>query len=245
MNKRASKWLKYGFMKKSGRIAAHLPETKLFSRIAFLQMLDKYGQIIVKPVLGSRGARVKMITALGRDVYEFHLENHKTVIRGKDAIYEHVKRHVQESGRRHLVQRRIKLATVRRRPFDMRVVVQRRTASGRWRVTGKLAKIAGEGYIVTNITRSGGEVMRLTEAIRRSSLGGRPAGTLTREVKRVALLSAQRLGKLYRGHRIFGLDMGFDKRGKVWVIEANLRPMMSHFKKLGDPKMYRRIRSYQ
>jgi len=244
MKKRASKWLKYRFMVKSNRVASHLPKTMLFSRSAFWYMLGKYGQIIVKPTLSSRGARVKMITALGNGAYEFHLENVKTVFHSKESLYAYVRNKVKSSKREHLVQRRIKLATINSRPFDMRVIVQRRTSASPWHVTGRLAKVAGKGYIVTNISRSKGSVMHLKSAILRSSLA-KSANTLVDEVNRVALLSANRLSKLYPGHRIFGFDMGVDKNGRVWVIEANLKPLMSHFHKLGDYEMYRRILSFK
>lgn len=245
MKKRASKWLKYKFMIKSNRVASHLPKTVLFTKSAFWHMLNKYGQIIVKPVLGSRGARVKMITALNNKTYEFHLENKKTIFTSKESLYAYVLDQVKDSKREHLVQQRINLAMIDDRPFDMRVVVQRKTPDSSWQVTGMLAKVAGQGYIVTNITRSKGKVMHIRSAIRRSSLNAKSASDLENEINHVALLSANRLGKLYPDHRIFGFDMGFDKKGHIWIIEANLKPQMSHFHKLGDEQMYRNIMSFK
>lgn len=232
-------------MMKSSRVTPHLPETKLFKKSSFWHMLNKYGQVIVKPVLGSRGARVKMITALGNGTYQFHLENSKTDFHSKEDLYAFVLNHIRRSGREHLIQRRINLATINSRPFDVRAIVQRKKTASPWQVTGLVAKVAGEGYIVTNITRSKGTVMHLRSAIRRSSLNARSSDALNKKIKRVALLSANHLGKLYFGHRIFGLDMGLDKKGRVWVIEANLKPLLSHFRKLGNQKMYRRIMSFK
>jgi D-alanine-D-alanine ligase-like ATP-grasp enzyme len=131
------------------------------------------------------------------------------------------------------------------RPFDIRVVVQRRRHSGRWKVTGKVAKVAGNGYIVTNISRSKGTVLPVKTAISKSSLGGLSADSLLSRIKRVAILAAERLRKIYPDQRIYGMDIGLDHRGDVWIIEANRRPILSHFLKLKDKTMYRRIQAYK
>jgi D-alanine-D-alanine ligase-like ATP-grasp enzyme len=67
------------------------------------------------------------------------------------------------------------------------------------------------------------------------------------EISRVALLTAQKLSgsKYYKNQLIYGFDMGLDRNGRVWVIEANLKPMLSHFRKLADKSMYRRILEYK
>jgi len=46
------------------------------------------------------------------------------------------------------------------------------------------------------------------------------------------------------GGVIVGFDMGVDKSGNVWMIEANPKPALSLFKRLKDPSMYRQIVSY-
>nr|WP_275983936.1 YheC/YheD family protein [Paenibacillus hamazuiensis] len=236
-----NKWRKYVYMKSFAALAPHLPNTRLMSKDALWQMVGKYGYAIVKPANGSRGRGVIQVAALRNGGYELHYENRKTRVGDFERVYAYIRRIVGSSS--YLVQWRVPRATVNGRPFDLRVVVQRRRNSNSWNVTGKLAKVAGKGYIVSNITRSKGRVLPVHAAIRRSTII-RKQGADAR-VHRVALLSAHKLGKMYPGHRIFGLDVGLDRSGHVWIIEANLFPSMSHFLKLGDKTMIQRIRAFR
>ncbi|WP_010502880.1 YheC/YheD family protein [Paenibacillus elgii] len=236
-----NKWAKYSFMKRYASLVPYLPEMRQFSNDTLWQMVDKYGYAIVKPAYGSRGRGVIQITSLKDNRYELHYENRKKIMKNKNQAYAYIRQIAGSS--LYLVQWRVPRATVNGRPFDLRVVIQRHKNSGRWTVTGKLAKVTGKGYIVSNITRSKGNVLPVNVAIRRSSIT-RKHGVVDR-VNRVALLSANTLGKRYTGHRIFGLDMGLDHKGHVWIIEANLAPSISHFLKLGNKTMIRRIRAYK
>lgn len=238
-----NKWLKYKFMKTSGRLSPYVPETRIMTRNALWHLVRKYGHVIVKPVKGSRGVGVIQVSSIGHDKYALHYENRKFSIHGKKRTYEFLKRLSRHGS--NVVQRRISRATIKGRPFDMRVIVQRKRKSDKWRVTAQIAKVAGKGYIVSNITRSKGTLLPVKTAIQKSSIKHLPATTLQSNIRRVALLSARRLGAFFKGHRIYGLDMGLDHRGRVWIIEANLYPFMSHFRNLKDKTMYRRIMAYK
>jgi hypothetical protein len=145
-------------------------------------------------------------------------------------------------GRQHIVQRKITLAKVNGRPFDVRVMIQKKKKSD-WSVTGKLAKIAGPGYIITNVARSKGRVVPLSTAIHQSNIHGASSGRIERRIHQIALKSVHRLQKYYRIQTV-GLDIGIDTKGKVWIIEANFTPNIFLFKRLKDKSMYRRILSY-
>ncbi|WP_391563884.1 YheC/YheD family protein [Paenibacillus cremeus] len=41
--------------------------------------------------------------------------------------------------------------------------------------------------------------------------------------------------------RFEGLDIGLDNKGRIWIIEANLKPNIFPFLLLKDKTMYRRI----
>ncbi|MGG1659194.1 YheC/YheD family protein [Brevibacillus sp. NRS-1366] len=238
-----NKWSKYLILKRSEQLAPYLPNTKRLTRSAFWKFIEKYDHVILKPVHGSGGKGVIQVSSLGNRRCDVHREKTKKTIRGKKQTYSYVKRKIGSSD--YMVQRRIHLATVHNRPFDMRIIVQRRRNSGVWTVTAKVAKVAGKGYIVTNNTRSKGTILHVKTALRRSSLNGHSPQRLLYDVKRIALLSAKRLSAFFPRHRIYGMDMGLDENGRVWVIETNHYPAMSHFRKLGDKAMCRRILAYK
>ncbi len=238
-----NKWSKYLFLKRSKQLAPYLPKTQRLTRSTFWEFIKKYHQVILKPVHGSGGYGVIQVSSLGNHYYEVHREKTKITIKGIKQTYYYVKRKIGSSD--YMVQRRIPLATVNNRPFDMRIIVQRRRNSGVWTITAKVAKVAGKGYIVTNNTRSKGMLLHVESALRRSSLKGHSHLTLLSNIERIALLSAKRLSSLFPRHRIYGLDMGLDENGRVWIIETNHYPAMSHFRKLGDKDMCRRIWAYK
>lgn len=182
-----------------------------------------------------------MISNLGKSSYRVQRGAKRRTTRGKKETYRYLRRKITT---RYLVQRGISLARINGRPFDVRVMVQRRSGS-HWVVTGMLAKVAGRGYIITNIKRSGWRVLPLRTAIRRASIRGSSTDAIIARLHRIALLAAKRLTTYYTHQRVFGLDMGVDANGKVWIIEANLRPDLSLFLKLPDKQMYRTIVSYQ
>lgn len=232
---------KHRIMRLSSAVSQALPETHMMSLGAFWQMLGKYGKVIVKPS-GSYGGRgVIQIIHNGKGKYEVHFENVVRHFNGKPALGSFIRGRALSGC---IVQRRIALARVDGRPFDMRVMIQRKNLGAAWTVTGKLAKVAGKGFIVTNIKRSHGRVITVESAIARAKLSASKASLLGK-IDSIALQTANHLGQHYRGLRTIGLDMGIDRSGKVWIIEANFFPMLSLFNYLRDKTMYRRIRAYK
>lgn len=214
-----------------------MPETLSMTKSNFRSLLAAYGKVIAKPSRGSGGVGVISIASKGRRTYKVHYGTRKKTINGLSPAYAHIKR--KAKGASYIVQRKIALARVNGRPFDARVMLQRRKRTG-WKVTGKLAKLAGAGYIITNIARSKGKVVPLSTAIRKSNIRGSSVGRIHRRMNRIARKAAKQLRRYYR-IRMLGLDAGVDRKGKVWIIEANFTPAKSLFLKLKDKSMYRRI----
>ncbi|MDO7905617.1 YheC/YheD family protein [Paenibacillus sp. JX-17] len=234
---------KHRFMEGSSRLSAHLPKTRRFAFKHFDKLLRQYGAVVVKPIGGSRGRNVFQVSYTGNQVYQLQLDDQKTRIHGRREAYRYIKQQI--GSRKYMVQRLISRATVKGRPFDMRIIVQRKKRSSRWKVTARLAKIAGEGYIVSNLTRSHGIPLRMSKALRHSSLRHMRPLVLKKRVDRISIHAARRLRRLFPGHRIYGLDVALDRGGYAWIIEANLFPSMSHFRKLGNARLLRRIQRYR
>lgn len=240
---RKNKWLKYLFLKNYAPLSSYVPETQMMSRQAFWTMLEKYGNVIVKPVWGSRGRGIVQVSDLGSDTYAVHHENIQTTLAGKENTYNYIRKKTGNGS--YMVQKRIDRPTINNRPFDMRVIVQRKRNASRWVVTAKVIKVAGKGYIVTNNERSHGTLLAFRQGIKRSSIQTLPASELESHIDAVSIIAARRLKAFFPAHRIYGLDVATDWQGNVFIIEANLYPSMSHFLKLKDKSLYRRIMSYK
>jgi hypothetical protein len=243
ITKSRNKLVKYRHMKSFAPLAPYLPETNWMSQEAFWSMMTQYERAILKPAGGSRGRGVYQVTSLGNDKYEIHIENRKITKVGKDETYDYLSQCIGSES--YIVQRWISRARVGGRPFDMRVIIQRKRKSQKWTVTGKIAKVVGKGYIVSNITRSKGTLLPVETAIARSPLKSHSIRSLQSSIDQVGLLSASRLSTLFPNHRIYGLDLALDQSGHPWIIEANLFPALSHFRKLKNKKMLQRIMTYK
>ncbi|WP_053362708.1 YheC/YheD family protein [Bacillus sp. FJAT-27251] len=235
-----SKWKKHLLLKENSRVVNHLPETEVFTKVNFSKFLDKYKEIIVKPSRGSRGKNIYKVTCLGDLQYEIHHKDHKTIFTGKSDAYTYLK---QKMNRRYLLQQYVDLARVEGCPTDNRVVTQK-DSLGVWAVTGKVTKVAGEGFIVTNNRYSGGRVMTVSAALKKTHLADK-INEIKKTIDKVVLEASKTLSEYYGvEQKIFGFDIGIDHNGHVWIIEANLHPMLDHFDKLKNKKMLRRIQSF-
>jgi len=236
-----SKWGKYRILKGSEALAPHVPPTLPFNRDNFRAMLERYGHLVVKPRYGYGGEGVQKVRLAEGGACEIRTDARKRKVADPDAAYDDVKR---RGGRGLIVQRYIPLARLNNRPFDLRVMVQRRsTRSDEWTVTGKLAKVAGKGYFITNVRRSGGRVMSARKALEASDAGG-SASDILRKVEEVALLGARRLGRSYRWVHTIGFDIGVDRDGGIWIIEPNFKPDLTLFRRLSR-RVYLRIKRFR
>ncbi|UKS30783.1 YheC/YheD family protein [Paenibacillus sp. HWE-109] len=236
-----SKWTKYKILRKSSKLSVYLPETAWLKEKSFWRMLTKYGQIIVKPTGSYGGNGVIRIKQTDDNAYEVQNGAKKKLYTERSALSASFRKKISKN---FIVQQRVPLATANGRPFDLRVMVQRRRNTP-WQVTGKLAKVAGSGFIVTNIRLSGGKVVTVENALKQSELSFMNAKKLLAQLDKVALLAAEQLSPSYRWVDTMGIDMAFDKKGNIWIIEVNFAPMLELFLKLKDKSMFRQIKSFQ
>ncbi len=236
------KWTKHKLMLKDERLASYLPDTQYLNRSSLILMLDKYNQIMVKPCFGYQGLGIIQITSLSDEDFELHIGHRKTIINGKEKIYDYLKEnHFPRKRQRYIVQQRIPLATINKNPFDVRVMVQRKKNSSEWVVTGKLAKVAANNFVVTNAAKA---ILTVEDAIEKSLINNEKINDIVADLEEVSLLIAQQLANSYTKKRVYGIDLGIDLEGKVWIIEANLTPAVSMFKFLNDGS-YETINSYK
>lgn len=241
MGRSQTKWSKHKVLMGNKLVAPALPPTQSYSHQQLWNFLQRYKRVIIKPTLGSGGLGVIMVTALEQDRYHIQTGTAKRIVSGKKNVTGYLQGIMKHGF--YIIQRRIPLAQINGRPFDIRVMVQRRKGSP-WTVTGKMAKVAGGGFIITNVLRSRGSALPFETAVRSSTVKGASIKAISDRLNQVALQSVHTLHNYYPFLRMVGMDMALDQNGKVWVIECNFRPALSLFNKLADKTAYRRILSY-
>ena len=238
----AGKWTKHKLMSKDKRLFSFLPETQYLNRNSLNIMLDKYNKVMIKPTFGYQGIGILQIASLNNEDLEVHIENRKIIINGREKLYDYLKEnHFKRKKSRHIIQQKIHLATINNNPFDIRVMVQRKEISSEWVITGKLAKVAANNFVITNAAKA---LLSVEKAIEKSTLNNEQLKEIIVELEQVSLLIAQQLAKSYTEKCVFGFDLGIDQEGKVWIIEANLTPAVSMFKSLQDGS-YETIKNYK
>lgn len=236
------KWYKYKILAASRGMVSFLPRTRKLNEQNLWILLNQYKRVIVKPSSGSGGVGVLQVASQGKGRYNVHYgRSHRTLV-GRKATYSFVNHRARKSGG-YIVQQKIPLAKVKGRPFDIRVMIQKSRKSG-WVITGKLAKIAGSGYIITNTARSRGRVLPVSTAIHHSNIKGRSTNQIQLGIDLVAKKVTHRLHQHYHKLHTVGVDIGLDSAGKAWLIEANFAPSKSLFLHLKDKSAYRRIMAF-
>lgn len=236
------KWTKHKLMSQDDLLIGYLPDTVYFTEETLWGMLEKHGKVMLKPCFGYQGLGVIQLSALENDHIELHKEYKKIILNGKEETYSYLKEnHFSRKRPRYIVQQKIPLATINNNPFDLRVMVQRKRNSLEWVITGKLAKLAANNYVITNAAKA---ILSLEEAVQRSTLNNEQTNNIVTELDQVSLIVAEQLAKSYPNIRAYGIDLGIDQEGKIWIIEANLSPSIFMFKLLKDGS-YETIRCYQ
>ncbi|MEH6905711.1 YheC/YheD family protein [Neobacillus drentensis] len=233
------KWTKYHMMMENMTLVDYLPKTQLFSETAFWKLLNEYGMVVVKPSEGKQGYGVVQVSKCGVNQYEIHYKKNKMIL-DSCLLHEFLDKILQKN-KLHIVQQKISLATIEGNPFDIRVMVQRKKDAIEWEVTGKVAKVAEDGYFITNVVK---ELQTIEQAYEQSDIKGIDFAELTIEMDNISLVTAYELQEFYPDSKVFGLDLGITADGRLFIIEANLSPSIGMFKKVNDKTIYQRIKEF-
>lgn len=216
-------------------ISRHVPETHWFRSSSFKRMIKTYSILYIKPDIGRKGNGI--IRVKKRNDSKIEISYKQTTFKcSREDAFREIKK-ILNPKKKYIIQRGIDLSTYHKRPFDVRVVLQKPLKL--WRVSLMFAKIAPQKTsIVTNVAKGAKEmnVIKTFQGVDQPLNQSK----VIRDLIDVSYQISQILGSYYP-LKIVGLDMGIDKKGKVWFIEANTKPDCSDLKNL-DRKMYRRYR---
>ncbi|PSL46960.1 YheC/D-like protein [Salsuginibacillus halophilus] len=236
----SSKWDKYLAFQTDVHFHSYLPETKLCTQVNFNKMMKEYNSVVIKPSKGRLGKGVMKVTLVGED--DFHIEylNHTVKKTGVEAAYRYIAEHQEKPC---IVQEWIPLAKIDNAMFDLRVMVQRKKKSNKWKVTGVAARVTYPQSIITNAAV---KIIPLQEALNQAEFSAEVnRSAIINEVYTLGLKAAAHLQDFYPKKRAFGLDVAIDHSGSVWIIEANLKPMINIFERMGDKQVNAVIKEYK
>lgn len=213
----ANKWTKTAALLSHPGIAPHIPQTRVFTPANLQAMLAKYGVVVIKPQRGTGGRGVAKITR-SRGRYTLTVHASGRTFRSFSGLLRAVRRLMR--GRRYLIQRGIRLATIGGRPIDYRVKIVKQPHG--WVIRAMVGRLARRGLFVTNLCR-GGTQLTAAAGISRS-LSPRLVRVKKQQMRAITRTAVAVLENRFPGIGQLGFDYGLDRSGKIWIFEVNTRP---------------------
>lgn len=216
-----NKWIVYQTLNNDLSMRAFLPETVLLTTSnQVLSTLDKHRSVLLKPVSGSQGKGIFVLTKTGEGVsllakkafQPYYKQLSKNQL--EHLLYKITSQH------QYLIQPFLSLTDQQHRPFDLRIFLQK-DSQGAWREIGRGIRRGKVGDFTSNLA-SGGSVFSFEEwfqslsSILQSELQKNIADLCTR-IPKLLETDSQQLFEL-------GLDFGIDHQGSLWLLEVNSKP---------------------
>ncbi|MDO7907253.1 YheC/YheD family protein [Paenibacillus sp. JX-17] len=232
-----SKLLKGIALKSHRGLRRYLPETHSYRPYRLKKMLRRHRTVFIKPDGGSQGKGIVRVRRMTRRTYKVSWD-----LRSQRVRRRYLKRAVGRKlnpYRRYVIQRGISLAKYHGRRIDIRVYMQK--PSHHWLISGKVTRVGAPGRFVTNFSQ-GAYPERLTKVLH-SLYSHQPhkVKSVLNRIDRISYRAAETLDRRYPGLRQLGIDIGLDRRGRIWIIEVNTNPGHSTFRNLKNKTMYHNI----
>lgn len=223
-----NKWDLFEWLRRSQITKRYIPSTHKWSpQLSLKKSLNRHRLLYLKPVKGKAGKGIMRISKVQNDKLPYRLtvqfDRQSQTMKYKDTLKLRsiVKQYIGDE--RYIVQQGIWLAEYEQRPFDIRVLVQK-NVRGQWSITGVGARVAGNMSITTHVPRGGS--IDSPHKLLNTAFDSETAKRIMARIRRTSLLIAKQIekaSKQYLGE--MSMDLGIDKRGRIWFFEANSKPM--------------------
>lgn len=223
-------------------LSQYVPKTVSFSRPNLAAMLEIYSSVYVKPDVGSLGIGVCKIKRAASGYVLKGVDGKqqwKELYEKADGLYDRIAR---TNNGKLIIQQAIRLDRVGGRPYDIRVMVQRKPG-GSWVCTGMMVKVGAAKKIVTNYYQ-GGVICTLSKLHHHLGVTAEEGKRREQALASAALRIASTLSGKQSGMQEMGIDFAQDKVGKLWVLEVNSNHPQFHPLKQLDPQAYDKMMRY-
>lgn len=212
----------FQILEKKPEIRQYLPDTKVLSTYTqFRSFAMQHRFVYLKPTLGKAGKGIMRVERRNSHWRLRRVHEQKSITRHflkLDDLWRNVKQKTR--GSRYIIQQGIQLAQYKKRPFDVRVLIQK-DGSGEWGVTGVGIRRAGANSITTHVPR-GGSILPTTKVLQ--DLFKDQADEVYQHIELTALTIARILNEEIDDLAEMSMDLGLTSEGKLWFFEANAKP---------------------
>lgn len=232
------KWRVYQVLKKERSLLSHLPVTGIFrgneSLMSNLEAFD--GEVFLKPKGGSQGKNTLYI--------RMDPDSGTLLIKGRDSLNRSIEKNFASAAgglqwirqftenREYIIQPFLHLYSKNKRPFDIRVLMQK-NEKGLWMRTGMAVREGAAGSMTSNL-HGGGKALPVLPYLseqfeaKQAEHMTEILGQISETIPPILESHFGRLGEL-------GIDFGIDTKGNMWLLEVNSKPGRTSIRHAGDP----------
>ncbi|WP_400246317.1 YheC/YheD family protein [Niallia sp. JL1B1071] len=211
-------------------ISDYLPETHALTNFSVIErMLSNFGNVYIKPKNGSLGKGIYQVLYDKKDGYYY--TRFKDIDQGNRLMrFDHLEalmNHLfdKQNLSHYIVQQGIHLIRSEKKSIDFRVHTNK-NKDGYWEMTAIAAKIAGAGSVTTHLNNGG--IVKALDELADTDL---KSEEMINKLTKASLQISKALEKQMEGYiGEIGFDLGLDRKGRVWLFEANAKPGRSIFK---------------
>lgn len=230
------KWNKHLALVDDPKLKDHLPYTTLFNTNNFKTFLSNYPTFFLKPRLGGGGFGVYKVTKQGSS-YVLHYGAYRRKYTKPSQLYRALEQRCR--GKQYIMQQGINLLQISSRLVDFRVVLLKQQKE--WVYMGVMGKLAAKHKFVTN-QANGGHAIRFKRAL---TLGlnytEKQCKTIHDQLRSTCMAIAKTMNAKFKNITELGIDIGIDRNGAIWLLEANTKPHFNLFKSHEDRALYDKI----
>ncbi len=232
------KWQSYRILSQNPNLIPYIPDTRLLNSFKQVDnMVKKYSAVYLKPVAGSQGKNIiRIIKRKNDSVYRYQYQLNGKPVKGSASSLAQLRSCLKPvmGNRAYIAQKQINLLQSANNITDVRILVQK-DDSGVWDVTGMACRVGSPGSITSNIS-SGGRGQKLVDTLKDKFPDADKQLSIIEKLNYVSIEVCRTLERAIGNCGEMGVDIGIDKGGEVWFIEANLRPARQIFNLIGEKK---------
>lgn len=242
-NRFTNKWRVTKLFLKEPSLSRWMPETVEYTGPNLLKMLDSHPLLYIKPGNGTGGSSIVRVKRL-KDGYDVlgrsrSLSRKRTKAATAAGLKSWLDAWTLKERIRNgifMIQQGVDLSLVEGRVTDARLLIQK-TDSGVWDITGMGMRIGAAGSSTSNL--HGGGKAATFDSVVTERFGSERAAAIRKECHELAHAVVKVIESHFGSMMEFGIDIGIDTAGRVWLIEVNPKPGRDLFKSIGDRSLYR------
>lgn len=210
-----SKWYQYKKLSEHPSLSNYVPKTKkLVNKHSFMEMINEYGAVYLKPNQSYQGKGIIKIEKSG-DAYKLqNIHGHIKMIFQEHILLKYVTYKMKQ---KYLIQQAIPF-TVGESIIDFRLYLQKNKEK-QWGSPGMMARIGKKGSIITNANHRIDVLPSYYAFARYYGLTNNQIFTLQNEMTNICKKAAKYIEQC--GHHLgdIALDLVVDNDLKIWILE--------------------------